>query len=159
MIDFKDQAGLDTLLSDEFGDWSESLKVTQQMIDDFAELSGDKLWIHTDPARCLEQSPFKSTIAHGFLVLSLLSRLPTSDNATAKIGGYRQIMNYGSDKLRFLAPVPVDSAIHSRSRVASVVVEHKQDKPSKTKLTLEWQVAVVGQQVPSLSYFMTIVFM
>lgn len=159
MIDFKDLAGLETLLSDEFGDWSQSLKITQQMIDDFAELSGDKLWIHTDPERCLEQSPFKSTIAHGFLILSVLSRLPTNDNATANIGGYRQIMNYGSDKLRFLAPVPVDSDIHARSRVATVVLETKQDKPSKTKLTLEWQVAVVGQQVPSLCYFMTIVFM
>ena len=154
MIDFKDQQELETLVSDEFSDWSEPIKVTQQMIDSFADLSGDHLWIHTDPERCAKQSPFGSTIAQGFLILSMLSKLGTGVDATAKVGGYKQIMNYGSDKLRFMSPVPVDSLICGRNRVAQVEVgEHK------TKLTMEWQVAVQESESPSLIYQMVIVFM
>lgn len=157
-INYQDQDALQSLVNDEFGAWSEPLLITQSMIDDFAELSGDKLWIHTDPERCAKHSPFKSTIAHGFLILSLLSRLPSGDDATQHISGYQQIMNYGSDKLRFLSPVPVESEIRARSRVANIQVERRDGKPTKTKLTLEWQVGVVGQEALSLTYHMTIVF-
>ena len=154
MIDFKDKNQLQSLISDDFSDWSKPLLITQQMIDDFAALSGDTLWIHTDPARCAKHSPFKVTIAHGFLVLSLLSQLNTGSDISKQIGGYQQIMNYGSDKLRFLSPVPVDSKIHARSRVAEIKVQEH-----KTTATLEWQVAVQGQDNPSLLYHMTLVFM
>lgn len=154
MIDFKDQAKLDSLISKQFSDWSEPLSITQQMIDDFAEISGDKLWIHVDPQRCAEQSPFKSTIAHGFLILSVLSQLNTGTDISKQIGGYKQIMNYGSDKLRFMSPVPVDSEIHARSRITEINVQ-----PNKTTATLEWQAAIVGQESLSLVYHMTLVFM
>lgn len=154
MIDFKDQDALNGLITNEFNEWSPPLLVTQSMIDDFAAVSGDKLWIHTDPERCKEQSPFGSTIAHGFLTLSLLSQLPSGNDISKQIGGYRQIMNYGSDKLRFMLPVPVDHEIHARSRVVDVSVQEK-----KTTATLEWQVAVVGRDQPSLIYHMTLVFM
>ena len=80
-IDFKDQEQLNTLVSEEFSEWSSPLAVTQRMIDAFAELSGDKLWIHVDPERCEKQSPFKTTIAHGFLILSLLPSMRTGDEA------------------------------------------------------------------------------
>ncbi|NND82389.1 MAG: MaoC family dehydratase [Gammaproteobacteria bacterium] len=154
MIDFKDQQQLQTLISDEFSDWSNRLLITQRMIDDFAAISGDHLWIHTDPQRCVTDSPFKTTIAHGFLILSVLSQLHAGADISKQIGGYKQIMNYGSDKLRFMSPVPVDSEIHARSRVAAInVQEHK------TTATLEWQVAVVGQENLSLVYHMTLVFM
>jgi acyl dehydratase len=153
MIDFKDQDQLNTLLSEEFSEWSSPVKVTQKMIDGFAEISGDTLWIHTDPERCEKHSPFGSTIAHGFLVLSMLSRLGSGEDATAKVSGYKQIMNYGSDKLRFMAPVLVDSDIQGRNRVAAIEVsEHK------TKMTMEWQVSVVGAPTPSLVYQLAIVF-
>lgn len=154
MADFRDQAALDSLLSEEFSDWSNKLTVSQDMINAFADVSGDRLWIHTDPERCAKQSPFKSTIAHGFLTLSLLSQLRTGGDISQQITGYSQIMNYGSDKLRFMAPVPVDSQIHARSRVANIEVGEK-----KTKATMEWQVYVVGQEVPSLVYHMTLVFL
>ena len=153
-IDFKDQENLNSLISDEFCDWSPILLVTQQMIDTFAELSGDTLWIHTDPARRAEQSPFKSTIAHGFLLLSLLSKMPLPEDVTQKIGGYRQIMNYGSDKLRFLQPVPVDSEIHARSRVMAVDVSER-----KTVVTLENQIQMVDAEKPSLLYQLSLVLM
>jgi len=153
-IDFKDQCGLNSLISEEFCDWSQALTISQEMIDTFAELTGDKLWIHTDPARCAEQSPFKSTIAHGFLILSLLSKMPMGEDITQKISGYSQIMNYGSDKLRFLQPVPVDSEIHARSRVMSVAVnEHK------TVVTLENQIQMVHTDKPSLLYQLSLVLM
>ena len=154
MIDYKDQNALNSLVHEEFNAWSPPLLITQQMIDDFANVSGDKLWIHTDPERCKEQSPFGSTIAHGFLVLSVLSQLPSGDDISKQISGYRQIMNYGSDKLRFMAPVPVDHEIHARSRVVDITVHER-----KTTATLEWEVAVLGSDKPSLMYHMTLVFM
>lgn len=153
-IDYKDQDKLATLISDDFGDWSPSVKVTQQMINDFAELSGDKLWIHVDPERCAEQSPFKTTIAHGFLILSLLSKMPMGEDVTQRISGYQQIMNYGSDKLRFLQPVPVNSEIHARNKVIAVDVGER-----KTVVTLETQVQIVGADKPSLLYQLSLVLM
>ncbi len=152
MIHFQDHAQLQSLLDENFSDWSPPLLVTQTMIDEFAQISGDTLWIHTDPAKCKEMG-MGSTIAHGFLILSLLSSLPAGEDVVGKVTGYRQIMNYGSDKLRFLAPVPVDSEIQARRKVIAAVVEE-----NKTKVTLQWQVNVVGQSQPSLLYDMTFVF-
>ncbi len=150
-IDYKDQAALDTLVSEQYSEWSEPLEVDQDMIDTFAELTGDRLWIHTDPKRCAEQSPFKSTIAHGFLLLSLLPKMPCGDNVTRQISGYRQIMNYGSDKLRFLNPVTVNSQIRARSKVVSVEVGER-----STKVTLANEVAVSGEERPALLYHLTL---
>ena len=162
MIHFQDQTALEELVSAEFSEWSAPVEVTQEMINQFAELSGDDFWIHTDPKRCAEQSPLKTTIAQGFLVLSLLSKLRVGDDVTQKISGYSQIMNYGSDKLRFMLPAPAGASIHGRMRVASAdVVNASGDgkKPAKTKITMEWQINVVGQDVPCLVYMMTMVFM
>lgn len=153
-IDFKDSEALQALVSEQFSDWSPAITISQNTIDQFAELTGDKLWIHTDPERCAEHSPFGKTIAHGFLILSLLTKMPIADDVTQKIGGYKQIFNYGSDKLRFLAPVPVDSEIHARNRVISVVVSDL-----KTVVTLESQVNIVGSEQPSLLYQLSLVLM
>lgn len=153
-IDFKDQDGLNALVSEEFSDWSQPVTVTQQMINDFAELSGDHMWMHVDEARAAEHSPFGCTIAHGFLILSMISKMPCGPNVIEKVTGYRHMMNYGSDKLRFLNPVPVNSDIHARSRIADVsVAEHK------TKVTSEIHVHVVGQDKPTLIYELAFVFM
>lgn len=153
-IDYKDADALANLVDEEFCDWSKPITVTQDMINTFAELSGDDLWIHVDEARCAEQSPFKSTIAHGFLIMCLLSKMPCGEDITQKISGWRNIMNYGSDKLRFLAAVPVNSEIHARNRVIDIVVEEH-----KTKVLLESQVKVVGQEKLALSYQLTLVLM
>ncbi len=153
-IDFKDQQGLEALVSDDFSEWSEPVTVTQKMIDDFAELSGDHMWMHVDEERCATESPFKSTIAHGFLILSLVSKMPSGPNVIEQVGGYSHMMNYGSDKLRFLNAVPVNSEIHARSRISEVsVAEHR------TKLTSEIHVHVVGQDKPALIYELSFVFM
>lgn len=153
-IHFKDQQALDALVSEELSDWSQPVTVTQQMINDFAELSGDKFWIHVDEERCARESPFKSTIAHGFLVLALVSKMPCGLNIVESVQGYSHMLNYGSDKLRFLNAVPVNSDIHARCRVADVSVsEHK------TKVTTEIHVHVVGQDKPALICQLAFVFM
>jgi hypothetical protein len=152
-INFKDAEGLQALVSEEFGPWSSTVKVTQDMINQFAELTGDHMWLHVDVERCAEQSPFKSTIAHGFLILSLIPKMK-QESPLAAVTGFGHIMNYGSDKLRFLGAVPVDSEIHSRARVKSVeVAEHK------TVVIMEQHVHVVGSDKPALIYELMFVYM
>lgn len=94
-------------------DWFE---VTQQRINLFAEATEDRQWIHTDPERAGKESPYGKTIAHGFLTLSLLSPMA----AAVRVPGIRMAINYGLDRLRFPAPVPVGSRIRARFRLRSV---------------------------------------
>ncbi len=103
-------------VGDEFGP-SAWLEVDQERIDQFAEATGDHQWIHVDPGRAAA-GPFGSTIAHGFLTLSLLVRFwyevgPERDD-------YRMGINYGVNKVRFPAPVPVGSRIRGRFTVLAV---------------------------------------
>lgn len=153
-IHFKDEEKLQNLVGAEFSEWSEPVRIDQELIDQFAHLTGDTLWIHTDPARCADESPMGMTIAHGFLVLSLLPKMPSGTPVTERLTGYRHIMNYGSDKLRFLAPVAVNSDIHARSRIASIVVEDH-----KTKVALETQVKTVGTERLAVLYELIFVLM
>ena len=90
---------------------SEWLTVTQKMIDDFAELTGDHFWIHTDVERCKRERPDGKTIAHGYLTISLLPRLAKSIFVieTLKAG-----FNYGSNRVRFTEQVQVDRRIRLR---------------------------------------------
>lgn len=153
-INFKDEAALQALVSEEFGTWSPAVKVDQSMIDTFAELTGDNMWMHVDVERCKEQSPFGCTIAHGFLILSLLPKMASDDNVVGKISGFNHMMNYGSDKLRFLGAVTVDSEIHCRNRIKEVAVgEHK------TKVVMEQHIHIVGQEKPALIYELMFVYM
>jgi acyl dehydratase len=94
-------------------DW---LTVTQQRIDDFAKASDDYQWIHVDPERAAK-SPFGSTIAHGFLTMSLLSRFIYE---ATEIKSVRMGINYGINRLRFVSPVKVNSQIRARFTLASV---------------------------------------
>ncbi|MEH6590759.1 MAG: MaoC family dehydratase [Halioglobus sp.] len=153
-IDYKDQQALATLVSDEFGSWSSEVSVDQAMIDQYADLSGDHMWLHVDVERCARESPFGGTIAHGFLTLSLLPKMSGGPSPLGNITGFSHMMNYGSDKLRFVGVVPVDSAIHSRSRIKAVEVSEK-----KTRLTLETHVHVVGSDSPSLVYELMMVYL
>jgi acyl dehydratase len=92
-------------------DW---LQVTQEMIDRFAEATGDHQWIHVDVERARRESPFGSTIAHGFLTLSLLSHFL---NTSVSFGGSKMGVNYGLNRMRFTAPVKVDSRLRARFSV------------------------------------------
>ena len=93
---------------------SQWVTVDQRMIDLFAEATGDHQWIHVDPDRAAD-GPFGSTIAHGFLTLSLLPRLVSELYEIESAG---MIVNVGSDKVRFLAPVPVDSRIRAHAVIS-----------------------------------------
>jgi acyl dehydratase len=96
---------------------SEWREVTQPMIDSFAELSGDDQWIHVDVERAARESPFGTTISHGNLTLSMIDgfRLALIESTGFKLG-----VNYGWNKARFPAPVPVGSRVRASAEVVSV---------------------------------------
>jgi acyl dehydratase len=96
---------------------SEWVAVTQTQIDGFAQATGDHQWIHTDPARAAE-GPFGTTIAHGFLTLSLLPRLMES---AVVITHSAMGINVGVNKVRFTSPVPVESLLRAHMRLVSLV--------------------------------------
>jgi acyl dehydratase len=96
------------------GEWRE---VTQEMIDSFADLSGDDQWIHVDVERAKKESPFGTTVAHGNLTLSLIDgfRLDLIESTGFKLG-----VNYGWNKVRFPAPVPAGARVRATAEVVSV---------------------------------------
>ena len=150
---YDDRKALQGLVSDELGSWSEELEITQDLINQFAELTGDNYWIHTDPDKAKTDSPFGTTIAHGFLTLVLLPKM--TGEASYEVIGYNNILNYGSDKLRFTGPVPVGSFVHCRSRVKDV-----SSTPRGTKMIMEQHIHVVGEdERPVLIYEMIIIYM
>ncbi|MFI1017236.1 MaoC family dehydratase [Streptomyces sp. NPDC020965] len=87
-------------------DW---LEIDQKTIDLFAEATGDRQWIHVDPVRAAD-GPFGATIAHGYLTLALL---PTLVPQVMRVEGMKMGLNYGTDKVRFPAPVPVGSRLRA----------------------------------------------
>lgn len=95
-----------------------STRVSQSRIDAFAEATGDHNWIHVDPVRAKTGLPGGQTIAHGFLLLSLT----VEEDVAALTGfpGIAHVLNYGLNKVRFLAPVPSGSDIRVRSRLVSL---------------------------------------
>ncbi len=95
-------------------DW---FAITQERINQFADATEDHQWIHTDPQRAQRESPYNATIAHGFLSLSLLSYLV---GQAVHVGGTRMAINYGLNRVRFPAPVPVGSRIRARCTLQSL---------------------------------------
>jgi acyl dehydratase len=148
-IRFDDVAALESRVSEEFGPFGAPIEVTQDMIDRFADLTLDHQWIHQDTERTRRESPFGGPIAHGFLTLSLVSALAAGaqDARAFQIVGAKNVVNYGSDKLRFLSPVPAGSKIHARARLVSV-----QKGGKGTRVEREIAVHVVGSERPALLY-------
>ncbi|MEU8569752.1 MaoC family dehydratase [Streptomyces pathocidini] len=95
-------------------DW---LEIDQKRIDLFAEATGDHQWIHVDPEKAAA-GPFGTTIAHGYLTLSLL---PVLVPQLMRVEGVRMGINYGSNKVRFPSPVPVGSRVRATGTIAEVV--------------------------------------
>ena len=110
-------------------DW---LEVTQARIAQFADATGDHQWIHLDAARAAAESPFKTTIAHGFLTLSLLSPLIRD---SIRFSGLRMAINYGLNRVRFVSPVPAGTRI--RARITPAAVDEVTDGVQVT-----WQVTI-----------------
>jgi len=119
--------------------------IDQPMIDAFGKLTGDQHFIHVDPARAAEVLPSKGTIAHGFLTLSLLSNMAYQVCPT--IEGVRFPLNYGFNRMRFVAPVPVGS------RVRGHFVLHKVERIDDVQRQLVYNVTVEieGRDKPALA--------
>ncbi|QPI75243.1 MaoC family dehydratase [Sphingobium sp. Cam5-1] len=125
-------------------DVSDWLLVSQEMIDQFAEATKDHQYIHVDPERA-RQSPFGGTIAHGFLTLSLLPHLCADARGDIVPDGATEI-NYGSNKLRFLAPVRSGKRVRGRFKPLEIV----EKRPGQIQLTTEATVEVEGESKPAL---------
>lgn len=117
MVEIRDFGALRRQIGQEIAvsDWFE---ISQERITQFAETTEDRQWIHVDTGRAAVESPFKTTIAHGFLTLSLASAMLRS---ALTFPGIRMAINYGLNKVRFMAAVPAGSRI--RARVSPAAVE------------------------------------
>ena len=122
---------------------SEWLTVTQEMIDKFAEATGDHQWIHVDVERAKRELPGGKTIAHGYLTLSLLPRLAPTLMSVAK---RRRGVNYGSNKIRFITPVPAGSRIRLRQKL--VKAEPAED--NGIRITSQMTMEVEGSERPAM---------
>ena len=110
----KKQMGQETYV----GQWQ---TIDQDCINQFADVTGDQQWIHTDPDRAKKESPFKTTIAHGFLTLALLPKL--TDTINVKMNFYpeaRLVVNYGLNQVRFPFPVKSGSRVRARIRLKNI---------------------------------------
>jgi acyl dehydratase len=116
VVEVRGVEGMQALLGQEIGP-SEWRTVTQEDIDTFAALSGDDQWIHVDVDRAKAESPFGATIAHGNLTLSLVDGFRKEMISSS---GFALGVNYGWNKIRFPAPVPVDSKVRAKAEIVSV---------------------------------------
>jgi acyl dehydratase len=116
MIDLPDVIELRAKVGQEIA-VSEWLAIDQKRINQFADATEDHQWIHVDPARAATESPFKTTIAHGFLTLSLVSVLL---RRTISFSRFRMAINYGLNRVRFVSPVPVGSRVRARFTPAAI---------------------------------------
>jgi len=130
LADLRDKVGQEVVVSE----W---LEVSQARIDAFAECTEDRQWIHIDPERARRESPFGGSIAHGFLTLSLLSKLLTESIrfATARMG-----VNYGFNRVRFTAPVPAGSRVRGRFVLAKL--EDIEAGAQMTGVQMTWLVTI-----------------
>lgn len=126
------------------GDWME---ITQERINAFAEVTEDRQFIHVDPKMAAELSPWGTTIAHGFLTLSLLTVLSASIPQDPKmLDGILMGVNYGFEKVRFVSPVKVGSKIRATSTLAAADLKD----PNTIQLTRTFTVEIDGETKPAL---------
>ena len=120
-------------------DW---MTVDQPMIDKFADATGDHQWIHVDVERAQREMPGGRTIAHGYLTLSLVPRLAAT---LMRVKKRSRGLNYGSNKVRFINPVPAGARIRLRQRIANV-----EPLPDGIRITSQMTVEIEGQDKPAL---------
>ena len=128
------------LIGQEIGvsDW---VTIDQIRVDLFADATDDHQWIHTDPARALTEMPGGKTIAHGYLLVSLMPELM---NQLIKMPGLQRAINYGRNKVRFKNPVPVGSRVRLRCKLL-----HAQKRAGALQAILENTLEVEGQSKPA----------
>ncbi len=128
--------------TEQVSDWVE---VTQEMIDKFADATGDHQFIHVNPAMAA-MSPFGGTVAHGFLTLSLMPLLSSKVPDAVQIEGAKMGVNYGGNKVRFLTPVRSGSRVRGRSRLLSF----EEKKPGQYQQCNEFTVEIEGAPKPAM---------
>ena len=121
-----------------YSDW---LEITQDQVNLFADATGDHQWIHVDPERAAKESPFGGPIAHGYLTISLAPVLLTG---IVRVEGLKFGVNYGINKLRFPAPVPVGAKLRAGATLAQV-----EDIPGGAQVTYDITFEVDGQEKPA----------
>ena len=118
--------------------------IDQQRIDAFAEITEDRQFIHIDP-EAARATPFRGTIAHGFLTLSMFSALAM--DAQPRVDGVAMGVNYGFEKLRFLSPVPAGARIRGRFRLESVTPRSPTEYLARSQVTVE----IEGSEKPAVA--------
>ncbi len=127
---------------------SEWFRIDQELIDKFAEVTGDTQWIHIDTQRAKVESPYKTTVAHGFLILSLISYLVGSnreDFFEKHYPGMKYIVNYGLNKVRF--PTPVKENSYVKAKLIPVSIENLGDS---VEIVYKIIVNIKGEEKPAV---------
>jgi acyl dehydratase len=122
---------------------SEWTRIDQQTIDTFAKLTGDTYFIHIDPERAARETPFGGSIAHGFLTLSLLANM--AYQVVPSVEGTKTGVNYGFNRLRFVAPVPSGSRVRGR-----FVLKALDAPPGRWQATWDVTVELEGGAKPAI---------
>ncbi len=141
MIQIENLTELKTHLGKEIG-VTEWYTITQEMINNFADATGDHQWIHTNPEMCAQFSPFKKTVAHGFLNLSFSPKL-MAEMFTVK--SVKMGLNYGANKVRFMSPVPVNSKV----RMKATLLEAEDAPPKGLKIIMACTYEIEGTEKPA----------
>jgi acyl dehydratase len=132
------QVGTETHVSD----W---LDVTQEMVNAFGAATGDMQWIHTNPERAAAESPYGTTVAHGYFTLALYPQLRgLVDESKPVFPGAKNVINYGLNKLRFPAAVPVGSRIRARCELVAA-----EEVKGSVEIIEKYAVEVEGQDRPA----------
>jgi len=138
LTELQAQVGKETHVSD----W---LLISQDMVNAFGKATGDMQWIHTDPVRAKQESPYGGTIAHGYFTLSLYPQLRNLvDESKPLFPGVKNVINYGLNKLRFPAPVPVGSRIRARCELLAAT-----EVKGSIEIVEKYTVEVEGQERPA----------
>ena len=140
-IRFDDIDALKAQISDEHGPWSQEVEITQDKINQFADLTGDHQWIHVDTERASREMPDGKTIAHGYLTLALI---PALTGKFVHVEFLARAIKFGLNKVRFYAPVPVGSKLRGRATVLQA-----RKRAGALLLTSEVRIEVEGQRKPA----------
>jgi acyl dehydratase len=138
LTDLRSKVGTEIHVSD----W---IEITQDMVDAFGKATGDMQWIHTNPERAAAESPYKTTIAHGYFTLSLYPNLRgLVDDSKPLFPDAKNVINYGLNKLRFPAAVPVGSRIRAHIELMSA-----EEVKNSLELVEKYNIEVEGQDRPA----------
>ncbi len=139
-ITVQDMAG--RIGTESVSDW---IEVSQEMIDKFADATGDHQFIHVNPEMA-KLTPFGGTIAHGFLTLSLMPVLASKIPDAPQIQGLKMGVNYGGNKVRFLQPVRSGKRVRGRFKL----IEFAEKRPGQWQQTNEFTVEIEGEEKPAM---------